>query len=79
MNDEWQEFVSNLNNAIKEANDSDIKREEVAASLVMVAKREFRNSDFLQNEYESFALFAQEVEFESEEFVEYHSDSALEE
>lgn len=61
------DFVAKSNEASREAKRAGASHKELAVLLVKMASREYNDSPELQDEYETFALFAQEVHFEKEE------------
>ncbi|ELY58351.1 hypothetical protein [Natronolimnohabitans innermongolicus] len=62
---EIKDFVGKCNEASREAKKAGKSSKQLATNFIIMASREFENSPELQEEYETFAEFAIDVEFET--------------
>lgn len=67
MKHEVKDFVGQCNNASVEAKKEGVTSKELAENFLKMAFREFKESEQLQEEYDNFAEFAIDIEFEVQE------------
>lgn len=70
----WKDFVRKSNEAAREAKRAGMSSEEMAKAYIQMASREFDNAPELQEDYDTFAHFAQDVRFETVEGMEFVRD-----